>query len=182
MGGGAVGPPPEPYTSNSVSETPHWVARAVDSRRTYRPEPATATVCRPPVPATSALTVVQEEPLAETCRLNVLEYAVSQASTTEEIVAVPPRSTCSHCGSLNALDQRVPALPSTAFEAGKAADSVDEAVAGRPWESSTSAALAPVCAATTYVDRTAAIAAAMDKVLFVIGDPSSSGGGTSGGD
>ena len=41
-----------------------------------------------------------------------------------------PRSTCSHCGSENALDQRVPVLPSTAFDAGYAALSVDDAVAG----------------------------------------------------
>ena len=34
------------------------------------------------------------------------------------IVSVDPRSTCSHCGSENALDQRVPVLPSTAAEAG----------------------------------------------------------------
>jgi hypothetical protein len=47
-------------------------------------------------------------------------------------VTLPPRSTCSHCGSLNALDQRVPVLPSTAAEAGVPAFSVDEAVAGRP--------------------------------------------------
>src|ERR1022692_4903833 len=43
-----------------------------------------------------------------------------------------PRSTWSHCGSANALDQRVPVLPSTAAEAGKLALSVDDAVAGRP--------------------------------------------------
>src|SRR6266852_2463206 len=40
-----------------------------------------------------------------------------------------PRSTSSHCGSENALDQRVPVLPSTAAEAGKPAFSVEEAVA-----------------------------------------------------
>jgi len=40
-----------------------------------------------------------------------------------------PRSTSSHCGSENALDQRVPVLPSTALEAGKLAFSVDDAVA-----------------------------------------------------
>ena len=37
-------------------------------------------------------------------------------STTRLSVADAPRSTCSHCGSLNALDQRVPVLPSTEAE------------------------------------------------------------------
>jgi hypothetical protein len=35
-------------------------------------------------------------------------------STTRLIVAVPPRSTCSHCGSLNWLDHRVVVRPSSA--------------------------------------------------------------------
>ena len=43
-----------------------------------------------------------------------LAYAASQFSTTWLMVAVAPRSTWSHCGSLKALDQRVPVLPSTA--------------------------------------------------------------------
>ncbi len=58
------------------------------------------------------------------------------------MVAVAPRSTWSHCGSLNALDQRVPVLPSTAAEAGVPAFSVEDAVAGLPCESSGSAAAA----------------------------------------
>ena len=41
-----------------------------------------------------------------------------------------PRSTCSHCGSENALDHRVPVLPSTAANAGNEAFSSAEAVAG----------------------------------------------------
>ena len=49
---------------------------------------------------------------------------------TPQIVLLDPRSTCSHCGSLNALDQRVPVLPSTASAAGVPAFSVEEAVAG----------------------------------------------------
>src|SRR5580704_15006132 len=48
--------------------------------------------------------------------------------------ALAPRSTSSHCGSLNALDQRVPVLPSTAAEAGNDAFSTDEAVAVFPCE------------------------------------------------
>ena len=46
------------------------------------------------------------------------------------MVAVAPRSTCSHCGSLKALDQRVPVFPSTAAAAGVLAFSVEDAVAG----------------------------------------------------
>ena len=48
------------------------------------------------------------------------------------IDALCPRSTCNHCGSENALDQRVPVLPSTAADAGVPAFSVDDAVAGFP--------------------------------------------------
>src|SRR5690349_14661795 len=56
------------------------------------------------------------------------------------MVAVAPRSTWIHCGSANALDQRVPGLPSTAAEAGVPALSVDEAVAGLPCDSRVGAA------------------------------------------
>jgi hypothetical protein len=63
-------------------------------------------------------------------------------STTCVIDAVAPRSTCSHCGSENADDQRVPVLPSTAAEAGYAPLSTDDAMAGLPWDSSVAAALA----------------------------------------
>ena len=48
------------------------------------------------------------------------------------MVCVAPRSTRTHCGSLNALDHRVPVLPSNALAAGKEPFSVDDAVAGRP--------------------------------------------------
>src|ERR1700722_2850398 len=41
-----------------------------------------------------------------------------------------PRSTSSHCGSENADDHRVPALPSVASAAGVPAFSMDEAVVG----------------------------------------------------
>jgi hypothetical protein len=63
---------------------------------------------------------------------NDLPNAVSHCRTTWQIGCDEPRSTWIHCGSLNALDQRVPALPSTAFEAGKLAFSVDDALAGLP--------------------------------------------------
>src|SRR5580693_7232935 len=47
------------------------------------------------------------------------------------MVWLEPRSTWSHCGSENALDQRVLVLPSTAADAGNDAFSSDDAVAGR---------------------------------------------------
>src|SRR5579871_4080820 len=50
--------------------------------------------------------------------------------TTWQTFWLEPRSTWSHCGSLNWLDQRVVRLPSTAAAAGYAALSSDEAVAG----------------------------------------------------
>ncbi len=65
------------------------------------------------------------------------------------IDALAPRSTCSHCGSEKALDQRVPVLPSTAFEAGNAAFSSDDAVAGFPWDSSVDAAAARLAGTAT---------------------------------
>ena len=55
---------------------------------------------------------------AETWIWNAVAYAASQVITIWLIVAVWPRSTCSHCGSLKALDQRVLRLPSTALVAG----------------------------------------------------------------
>src|SRR5258705_7713268 len=85
---------------------------------------------------------VQVTASAETWSWNPVAYAVSQVSTTWEIVAVAPRSTRSHCGSLNALDQRVPPLPSTAAEAGVPAFSTDEAATGRPCDSGRAAACA----------------------------------------
>src|SRR5918999_1151212 len=83
--------------------------------------------------------VLQVEPLPEVCIWKAVAYAVSQFSTTWLMVAVPPRSTWSHCGSLKALDQRVPGLPSTAAAAGVPAFSADEAVAGRFNDSSVAA-------------------------------------------
>src|SRR4029453_7208690 len=58
------------------------------------------------------------------------------------MVAVAPRSTRSHCGSLQALPQRVSLRPSTAAAAGAPPFSVDEASVGRPGDSSESAASA----------------------------------------
>src|SRR3954467_4219886 len=77
--------------------------------------------------------VVQFVPSLEVWTWKARAYAASQFSTTRLMVCVAPRSTRTHCGSLNALDQRVPVLPSNALPAGKEAFSVDDAVAGRPW-------------------------------------------------
>src|SRR5436190_20882158 len=82
--------------------------------------------------------VVQLLALSETWSWKALAYAVSQVSATWQICWLEPRSTWSHCGSLNALDQRVPVLPSVALAAGVPAFSVEDAVVGRP-----SARLAP---------------------------------------
>src|SRR3954447_17160941 len=79
---------------------------------------------------------------------------------TWEMVAVAPRSTWIHCGSVNALDQRVAVLPSTALVAGVPAFSVDEAVAGLPCDSSVSAAPARTSGSTTIV-ATSVVAAAI---------------------
>jgi len=62
--------------------------------------------------------------------------APESGSPTAITAAFPDRMTmqgrCGHCGSLYALDQRVPVLPSTAAEAGVPEFSVDEAEAGLP--------------------------------------------------
>jgi hypothetical protein len=55
------------------------------------------------------------------------------------MVTVAPRSTPSHWGSLNVLDQRVAVLPSTAADAGVDALWLDEEVTGLPWESRSAA-------------------------------------------
>jgi|SRR6185437_761494 hypothetical protein len=76
--------------------------------------------------------LVQLVPLAETWIWKAVAYAASHCSTTWQTVCAEPRSTCSHCGSLKALDHRVPVLPSKAAPAGVPAFSVDDAVAGWP--------------------------------------------------
>ena len=45
---------------------------------------------------------------------NAEAYAVSHEQPTLQIWVWAPRSTSSHCGSLYALSQRVPGLPSVA--------------------------------------------------------------------
>src|ERR1039457_1396492 len=98
--------------------------------RTYRPVPETVSVWMPPVPVVVEKIGVQFTASGDVWIWNALPYAVSQFRVTWQIDWVEPRSTCSHCGSLKALDQRVPRLPSTAAEAGGPAFSVEDAVAG----------------------------------------------------
>ena len=69
-------------------------------------------------------------PSLETWIWYAVAYAPSHSSSTELMVAVAPRSTRSHCGSLNWLDQRVAGLLSKAAAAGVPAFSRDDAVAG----------------------------------------------------
>src|SRR5579859_5138925 len=63
-------------------------------------------------------------------------YAVAKAASQEMekplIDAFAPRSIRSHCGSLQAEDQRVVGSPSTAAEAGVSAPWTEEAVASAP--------------------------------------------------
>src|SRR6266851_5137817 len=110
--------------------------------RTYRPVPVTLRVCVPPVPVVVEKIGVQFTASGDVWIWNAVAYAASHCSTTWVIEALAPRSTCSHCGSANALDQRVLGFPSTAFAAGNVAFSVDDAVAGLPCDSRVDAALA----------------------------------------
>ena len=112
--------------------------------------------------------MVQLLPSAETWIWKAFAYAASHCSTTWLIVAVAPRSTCSHCGSLNWLDQRVPVLPSTAAAAGTPPFSVDDAVAGLPCESRVTAAWAD-CMGTTVTSDASRAAAASPATLERLG-------------
>ena len=104
--------------------------RTVPYMRTYRPVPETVRFWMPPVPVVVEKIGVQVTASGEVCIWNALPYAASQFSVTLQMFWLDPRSTCSHCGSLKALDQRVPVLPSNAAEAGVPAPSIDDAVAG----------------------------------------------------
>src|SRR5580704_3278775 len=110
--------------------------------RTYRPVPETLRVWMPPVPVVVEKMEVQFVPSGDVWIWNALPYAVSQFSLTWQIVWLDPRSTCSHCGSENALDHRVLVLPSKAAEAGVPAFWMDDAVAG--WLSAAAAVPHPL--------------------------------------
>src|SRR5258707_5762740 len=64
--------------------------------------------------------------------LYAVANADSQAMEKPLIEALAPRSTWSHCGSLQAEDHRVVSEPSMAAEAGVLALSTDDAVASAP--------------------------------------------------
>src|SRR5258707_231516 len=117
--------------------------------RTYRPVPETFRVWMPPVPVVVEKIEVQFVPSGDVWIWNAFAYAASHCSTTWVIEALAPRSTCSHCGSENALDQLVFGLPSTAFAAGNVAFSIDDAVAGLPCDSRVDAALARLAGPAT---------------------------------
>src|SRR5262245_9413117 len=90
----------------------------------------------PPSPVVVLCTVAHVVPLLDVWIWYARPNAASQFSRTRETLWVEPRSTRSHCGSLNTLDQRVPVLPSNAAEAGRLAFSTEDASAGRPCDSS----------------------------------------------
>jgi hypothetical protein len=76
--------------------------------RTYRADPLTVTLWVPPVPAVVEYAVVQVLPSVESRLWYAVAKALSRCSPTWQTGSAEPRSTCSHWGSLNALDQRVP--------------------------------------------------------------------------
>src|SRR4051794_40094820 len=84
------------------------------------------------------------------------------------MAAVAPRSIRSHCGSLQALDQRVVRSPSTAAPAGVDAPSSEEATAGLAWEIRSSAASAAWNGLRADTHSTAAAAVRM-AVLWKVG-------------
>src|SRR5580693_6760528 len=132
--------------------------------RMYRPVPVTLRVWVPPVPVVVEKIEVQFVPSGDVWIWNAVAYAASHCSTTWVIEALAPRSTCSHCGSLNALDQRVPVFPSTAFDAGNEAFSSDDAVAGWPCDSRTDAAPARLAGPTASIKAASAATIATMKI------------------
>src|SRR5690242_19809217 len=105
--------------------------------------------------------VVLVEPSGEVWIWNAVAYAASHCRTTWVIEALEPRSTCSHCGSENALDQRVPVFPSVAAEAGYDVLCTEDAVVGWPCDSNVAAALARLAGPAT---KAAAAASALTAV------------------
>src|SRR5688572_19475642 len=80
------------------------------------------------------------------------------------MATVAPRSIWIHCGSEKALDQRVPALPSTAFAAAVPPFSTEDAVTGLPCEISGPAACAVGTSGVTVAyDRS--IATTVNKMM-----------------
>src|SRR2546423_12095615 len=90
-------------------------------------------------------------------------YAASQWIVKPLMPAFAPRSSCSHCGSLNADDQRVDRLPSTAAEAGVLDVSTENAVASEPSAIFASAAWAVTWGAKARTPATTASARSAPK-------------------
>ena len=76
--------------------------------RTYRPEPLTPRLSKPPLPLVVEYPVYQLLPSFETCTAYARAYAASQASCTWLNDCIEPRSTCSHAESTHSLAHRVP--------------------------------------------------------------------------
>src|ERR687895_2090771 len=112
--------------------------------------------------------LVHDVPLPEVWSWKARPYAASQRSTIWLMAAVTPRSTWSHCGSLNVLDQRVPVLPSTAADAGVPAFSTDDAVAGRPCDSSVAASASGGDGTATTAVAASTPAASRFEIFFAI--------------
>src|SRR5918992_1831873 len=110
--------------------------------------------------------VVHVVALPEVWSWKARPYAASQRSTIWLMVAVAPRSTWIHCGSLKALDQRVPVLPSTAADAAVPALSADDAVAGRPCDSRVAASASGEGTATTTVAASAVSATRVEIFMW----------------
>src|SRR5438552_3830262 len=107
--------------------------------------------------------LVQALPSGEVWIWNDLPYAFSHCSTTWEMVAVVPRSTRSHCGSLHWLPQRVPGLLSNAPAAGDSPSSCEDARAGLLSESRVGAAASAEVSwiAPTTIDAMTAVVTPM---------------------
>src|SRR5215468_9931169 len=124
-----------------------------------RPLPLTLTVWLPPAPVVVEKIEVHVLLSLEVWIWNAFPKAVSQRSTTWQMLWVEPRSTSSHCGSENWLDQRVFTFPSVALGAGKLPFSCDDAVVG--WWSAM--LVVPQVAAETFVAGAAATSAARTR-------------------
>src|SRR5262245_61777058 len=96
----------------------------------YRPVPLTARSSVPPSPVVVEKIVVQAAASLDTWIWYARPKAASHVSVTWLIAYAWPRSIRIHCGSLKPLDQRVPALPSTALAGPSEAFSLDDEAAG----------------------------------------------------
>src|ERR1700759_1530895 len=98
--------------------------------RTNRPLPLTVMLLTTQTPAVVLKIVVQLLPSFEVWIWNARANAASQRRVTRPTWVGLPRSTRSHCGSVNALDPRVDWLPSLPWNARKSLVSFDDDSAG----------------------------------------------------